>query len=485
MIFLQIARYASITLTGIALLGAAPCNATDHPRLPWLEVRGNTLVANGEPLVLHGFNLGNWLLLEDFLFGLYGVDAQIREAFADQLGARASTFWRTYETVYFQKEDAEYLQRKGVNFLRVPLNQRRFEDPNCPGVYDPEALEQLDRVINLCAKHGIYVLLDLHAVQGGQSRQIYANSASSLPEFWRYADHRRRATDLWVFLAARYANESAVAGYDLLNEPWTEGQTELLTQWYRDTLSRVRRIDQRHLVWLEGDNYGKRFDGLTPDLLDQDGVLVQFHIYPDLVVPVGKLAGYPGEVDGVFYDRAFLEKHLEAHIEYSRKKPLLLGEIGLYTAEKALTVAQKVGEDLFAIAKANGWSWAIWTYKDHRYMGLVHPRSDTPWRRFLASTAAGKTRTLSAGFIEDHDLTPSTTLNEAADKIGEGLRWQEAYHTMLGARRPFLMLQSKALLAPLGTATDESVRALAESFAFANCEESPPIAGLYLSGRGR
>ena len=83
---------------------------------------------------LRGSNLGNWQLQEDFLFGLYGTHTQMRSAMAAVLGqSKADAFWNEYETVFYTDKDAAFLQQKGFNALRVPINQNRLEDPNHPG----------------------------------------------------------------------------------------------------------------------------------------------------------------------------------------------------------------------------------------------------------------------------------------------------------------------------------------------------------------
>jgi aryl-phospho-beta-D-glucosidase BglC (GH1 family) len=38
-----------------------------------------------------------------------------------------------------------------------------------PGKFKKSGLKHLDRVIDLCAKHGIYTVIDLHAAPGGQN----------------------------------------------------------------------------------------------------------------------------------------------------------------------------------------------------------------------------------------------------------------------------------------------------------------------------
>jgi aryl-phospho-beta-D-glucosidase BglC (GH1 family) len=197
--------------------------------LDFIQARGAKLFTAGKEIQLRGTNLGNWQLQEDFLFGLYGTHTQMRSAMSTVLGKQnAEAFWDEYESVYYTDRDAAFLEKKGFNVMRVPLNENRIEDPNQPGHYDETALRRLDDVVRINKAHGIYVILDLHAVMGGQSREVYADSISSIPEFWRYADFRKRATALWVALAKRYKNEPGVAGFDLMNEPNTQGHTELL-----------------------------------------------------------------------------------------------------------------------------------------------------------------------------------------------------------------------------------------------------------------
>ncbi len=37
-----------------------------------------------------------------------------------------------------------------------------------PGVFKESGCKHLDRVINLCAKHKIYTIIDLHSAPGGE-----------------------------------------------------------------------------------------------------------------------------------------------------------------------------------------------------------------------------------------------------------------------------------------------------------------------------
>lgn len=474
-------RWAALAVcsVGALTLGAA------EPAEAWVHARGPQLYAGETPLVLRGYNLGNWLLLEDFMIGLHGVDRQVREAAGSALGERAKIFWSAYERNYFGTSDARYLQSLGVNLLRVPLNQSRFEDPNRPGAYDESALQQLDRVIGLCKQHGIYVLIDVHAVFGGQSREVYADSPSARPEFWTYADLRRRATAFWVMLAKRYANEAAVAGYSLLNEPNTIGHPELLEAWNRETVAAIRAVDQRHMLWLMGDEWGKTLDGIPPELLDQEYIALETHWYPEFTVP-RELKHYPGELKGVRYDHAWLRGFFAPWIEVSKKRPVMLGEFGLWWNSSREGLNRKVCEDYIAVAEEAGWSWAIWTYKDVGAMGLVSPKPGTPWKTFLTSPRIEELRGVASTLYPvrmDRARTGSTELQKTIERLGAGLPKTDylgpVEQTTRAVTRELDGLLTRAILWNLHDRSDAELEALGASFAFENCAVNPGTAELF------
>jgi endoglucanase len=461
-----------------SLILAVVCRDSIAGPLPRVRIEGNRLVAGGQTIRLRGTNLGNWLLLEDFMIGLHGNHSRMRAAMTRAIGAGpAAAFWDEYESVYFTDRDATYLAGLGFNLLRVPLNQNRFEDQNNPGVYDPVALARLDEVIRLCASHGIYVMIDLHAVPGGQSRQIYADSAWARAEFWEYADFRRRAADFWAFLARRYRDDDAVAGYDLLNEPNTEGRTALLTGWYRDVLRRVRAEDVSHIVWLESDDWGKHFQGLEPDLLADPQVTVQFHAYPSFTFPIARLTQYPQTVDGVRYDHAWLRTLWARHIAFARTKPLILGEFGFSTREAKVDMMEAMAEDFVVLCDEEGWSWSQWTYKDQGHMSIVSPVASTPWLRFLRSPSLAPVKD------KAHELFPlryredpsSDLLAVYTRALGTGLDGAVASQTALSARRVFESLLSERVLLALKGVDETGARELARSFAFEQCAPNEPL----------
>lgn len=467
-----------LLLCSFVLSIMAPAAAgEDH----FIRVHGSKLYAGSKEIQLRGTNLGNWLLQEDFLFGLYGTHSQMRGAMEAVLGKEKSdAFWNEYETVFYTDKDAAYLQKQGFNALRVPIDENRLEDPNHPGVYDEQALRRLDNVIRISKAHGIYVILDLHAVMGGQSRQIYADSVSSIPEFWRYADFRTRATNCWKMLARRYRNETGVAGYDLINEPNTQGHPELLTEWLRDTHRAIRQIDPTHLIWFSGDDWGKGFIGLPDEFWNDPQAVFEFHMYPDFTFPLAKMTAYPETVDGVRYDKAWLRKHLAEEIAFGQRRPVWLGEFGFSFNHGQIPILQAMVRDMRSLADEEGWSWTEWTYKDVGVMGLVSPRPETPWMKFLDSPAVEAARDRARPFIDvRRGAASGNLLGKATAAIDAGFDRQTKNNFDLRAERVYDEELTYAILSLLKGKSEAELRRMADSFAFDSCHPNAAEAEVF------
>jgi aryl-phospho-beta-D-glucosidase BglC (GH1 family) len=82
---------------------------------------------------------------------------------------------------FFTDKDASFFKSLGLNCIRIPFNYRHFEgkafqfdrfepvnsvdyltDDMNPRILKLSGFKHLDRVIDLCSKHGIHTILDLH-----------------------------------------------------------------------------------------------------------------------------------------------------------------------------------------------------------------------------------------------------------------------------------------------------------------------------------
>jgi aryl-phospho-beta-D-glucosidase BglC (GH1 family) len=91
-----------------------------------------------------------------------------------------------------------------MNCIRIPFNYRHFEDDLNPGVIKASGFKTLDRIIERCAAENLYVVLDLHAVPGGQNQDWHSDSGVHKALFWQFKDFQDRMINLWTKIAAHY-----------------------------------------------------------------------------------------------------------------------------------------------------------------------------------------------------------------------------------------------------------------------------------------
>lgn len=89
-------------------------------------------------------------------------------------------FFDRFLYYFFTEKDAEYFASLGLNCLRLPFNYRHFEDDMNPRVLKESGFKHLDRVIDLCTKHGIYTILDLHTAPGKAILILYSRQANQV-----------------------------------------------------------------------------------------------------------------------------------------------------------------------------------------------------------------------------------------------------------------------------------------------------------------
>jgi len=158
-------------------------------------------------------------------------------------------------------------------------------------VQDERCLDLTDSLISWCKSRGMYVFLDLHAAPGGQGNDLNISDRDpSKPSLWQSEAAKKKTIALWTKLASRYANEPAVGGYDILNEPnWgfedtvndlngTKEQKNIPLRQLLIAITRaIRSVDQKHLVIIEGNGWGNNYKGVVPPW---DGNMVlSFHKY--------------------------------------------------------------------------------------------------------------------------------------------------------------------------------------------------------------
>lgn len=353
--------------------------------MTFLEVHGRELRdGSGRKVMLRGVNLGGWLNLENFITGFTGTEQELRRALLEELGEeRAQAFLRGFLESFVAEADLAWIASLGANVVRLPFNYRHLERDDRPGQYEPSGLQLLDQAIAWAKRHGLWVILDLHAAPGWQNEGWHSDNPVGSALLWHHPHFQARVRDLWVHLAQRYRDEPAVAGYNLVNEP-NAPTLDHLNRAYREWTAAIRAVDRRHVLFLEGNAYSVAFDGLDEPF---DGNTVYgSHNYS---LASFKARRYPGPTGGVHYDRARHEAELlrQNRWLFEREVPSWAGEFGpiLDGPPDAPTAADEarlaVLADQLDVFNQHGLHWTYWTYKDLGAMGLAVAAPDGEFMR--------------------------------------------------------------------------------------------------------
>ncbi len=250
--------------------------------------------------------LGNWLLPEGYMWGFVEPGPQSPreiEALVSQLvgPAKAALFWREFRDRFISEDDIARIAAEGMNHVRLPINWRVVMDQT--GVLRPEGTALVDRLIEWCRAHGLWVVLDLHGAPGGQTGTNIDDSPNPAPELFTGARWRDLTVSLWQQLADRYRDDTVVAGYDLLNEPLPNEYGDLfrneLVKLYRELSVAIREVDPNHMVIYEGARWATDWS-MFSEVWD-DNSMLEFHKYwspPDRpsiqgFIDTGKSLGLP------------------------------------------------------------------------------------------------------------------------------------------------------------------------------------------------
>lgn len=350
-----------------------------------LQVKSSQIIdTQGKPVSLRGTCIGGWMNMEEFNNGYPGAEHQLRAEMAGELGqAKTDFFFERLLDHFLGEEDLAYIKSLGATVVRLPLNYRHFEDDSHPFVYLEKGFNRLDRVIDHCAKAGLYVILDLHSVQGWQNTDWHCDNASRHVYFWQHPHFQERFYALWKEIARRYRGNHTVAGYNVMNEPVSNApfgrfRNDYLPDWetinrvYRQVVAAVRSVDPEHIIFLEGDYFSSQFAGLETPFAPN--LVYSSHTYNAAGFGPG---AYPGQIGDEYWDkdkqRQVFQAHQGTQFALKHNVPLWVGEFGAAYNGPAVEIPYrlKAMQDQLAVYNEAGVHWTTWTYKDIDVTGWV------------------------------------------------------------------------------------------------------------------
>jgi len=325
-------------------------NLFSHPL--WLHT-SNTQITNtkGEVVLLLGVNFGSWLLNELWMtdFQPRGsnltCDVDIRIILSKRFGKKkAKQLLDIYQQSYINEQDFDNVKELGFNCIRVPFFYKILEDDDKPGVYKKCGWDLLDFAVSNCAARNIYCIIDLHGTPGGQSADHTTGQTGLGKLFWE-KKFQDRTIKMWKAIAQRYKNESAVAGYDLINEPYGAPTKDSLLKLYDRLYKAIRAIDKKHIIFLadRGPWHGGLKEFPVPKKAGWENVVYQTHLYDF-------------KNWGLKAHKKLIDDFAKEEISKRKNVPVLIGEFHPWGDNK-------VWELYFTKFNSNNWHWTLWTYK--------------------------------------------------------------------------------------------------------------------------
>ena len=335
--------------------------AASEDALPLLHTEGESIVdANGRAIQLRGTNFGGWGIMEDW-FCPFTDPAGEENAYltlVERFGVeKTHALFKWYRQNWITEIDYKNVAELGMNCIRLPIWYRNFQSDDNGTWYRDENgnidWSELDGVIRMCKKYGLYLIIDLHGLPGYQNDYDHCGRSKSMSLFDDTpagARYREVTLDFWVELAKHCKGESVIAMYDLMNEPLgtnitREGNLQQeFWDFSNELYTAIRAVDPDHIITMEAIWDPSAI--ASPDVYGWTNIVYQEHLY---------------DVSNI----AYLSKANEIR-SAGYNAPFYIGEFyprGLSTFDYMLSLFNK-----------RGLSWTTWTYK-----GAGEDADNSPW----------------------------------------------------------------------------------------------------------
>jgi len=277
------------------------------------------------------------------------ADRSLRKVLADRFGTDGrDQLLDAFEGAWITEADIAWIAAQGFNVVRVPIGYRslvRGADVDAPDALDwnPLAEKRLTDLLDWCARHGVYAVVDIQEAPGGQNTYSGTSGLYSNP-------HMQDLTvQMWEHLSDLMKDRDEVAAYSLLAEPYGAPDADARDVMYDRLVKAVRARGDTHLCVIHDGFMG--MDTLPlPSKYGWSGVIYSTHLFEWTTTD---LDGFKFLFDGV-YDTKFRDAQAAQGVPY------YIGSFSTFLdADWAYDAA---GYEAWW-HQQRGYSWSVWTYK--------------------------------------------------------------------------------------------------------------------------
>lgn len=282
----------------------------------------------------------------------------------------------------FGESDCKVLaQTLGHNLLRLPVNWSAIEPKK--GQFNQAYLDRIFALVDLCYKHGVYTLVDLH--QDAYSKEIGEDGAplwaivpppekllegplhdlekrrtskQVLAAFESFFANKQNLQDDYARMSAhlvkQFKGHPGAIGFEIMNEPVLFGDNKALDDFHKKVTEKVRAVQSDLLVFFEPNslrNLTDRMEVTTPFPFS-NGVYSP-HIYTEVFQNGWESKNVEAIRKSVLAAKEEAKKH---------KSHLFVGEFGNDPKKDRGRLWVEESLKLFDEVQA---SWALWLYEEY------------------------------------------------------------------------------------------------------------------------
>ena len=292
---------------------------------------------------------------------------------------------------FITEKDIEVIASWGCDHVRLPVDFENIE--NIDGTEKTAGYVYIDNCIEWCRKNNINVVLDLHKTFG-----YIFDDADYSADFFDSAKLQERFLKLWDKLSARYARNSDMMMFEMLNEVVRFDVADKWNDIALRCIAVIRKNAPTVKILLGGvDSSSVNTVKYLVNPVDEN-IVYNIHCYEPLIfthqtaqwvpdMPSDFHIEYPGNIDdynealnaisgvrkGVFYDnnseikefgQGFFEQIFKEAVEVaeSRNVSLYCGEYGVIDQVPAVDTLRWY-RDIHTAFEKYGIGRAAWTYK--------------------------------------------------------------------------------------------------------------------------